>query len=107
MKTIVQAIVIAVIFLTGCEGMKVITVTVVSGESSDPVQDAHVYFLDHKGLPADSATTDSLGKVIFNSGFTSMMFGGPKFRYRIEKDGFIPLVGAEKWPGPVLELNKK
>lgn len=107
MKQLVILIFSLSILFTSCEGMKVFTVTVVSAENDEPISDAHVYFLNRKGMVTDSTKTDSLGRVIFDSGFTGMMFSGPKFRYKIEKDGFITLEAKEKWPGPTLKMIKK
>lgn len=95
------------IISSSCEGMKVIAVTVVSAENEEPISSADVYFLNRKGLATDSTKTDSLGRVTFDSGFTGMMFGGPKFKYKIEKDGFVTLEATEKWPGPTLKMIKK
>ncbi|MDF1674892.1 MAG: hypothetical protein P1U44_04170 [Vicingaceae bacterium] len=107
MKQIVILIFSLSILFTSCEGMKVIAVTVVSAENEEPISDANVYFLNRKGIAKDSTKTDSLGRVTFDSGFTGMMFGGPKFKYKIVKDGFVTLEAMEKWPGPTLKMIKK
>ncbi len=94
-------------FLTSCEGMKVLVVTVISSENEQPIPDAHVYFLSRNGVVLDSVKTDSIGQVVFDSGFTGMMFGGPKFRYRISKKGYVSQNGAEKWPQATMKMIKE
>jgi hypothetical protein len=95
------------LFLMSCEGMKVFTVTVFSNETEQAISEADVYFYDRRGNTIDSTKTDSLGHVIFDSGFTGMMFGGPKFRYRIIKEGFITIEGKDKWPETSMKMVKK
>ncbi|PCJ63599.1 MAG: hypothetical protein COA58_15795 [Bacteroidetes bacterium] len=95
------------IFFTSCEGMKVLTITIISSENEQPISNADVYFLNRKGIVLDSVQTNSIGQVIFDSGFTGMMFGGPKFRYRISKDGYVTLHGEEKWPQRTMKMMKQ
>lgn len=105
MKRILLSLV--AIFVIGCEGMKVLAVSLVSAETMQPIPDADVYFLDRKGVVLDSARTDSIGQVVFDSGFTGMSFGGPKFRYRIVKTGYSTINGAEKWPQSTVKMVKE
>jgi hypothetical protein len=70
-----------------------------------PVIIAQVDFTTRSGKVIRTLYTDSLGRVPFDSGHTGMMFGGPKFRYRISKDGFAELHGAEKWPEAIIRLK--
>jgi hypothetical protein len=97
--------VLIVCVLAGCEGYKFSIVTVVSETDEQPIANAQVDFIKKSGEVLRTLHTDSLGQVPFDSGFTGMMFGGPKFRYRISKDGFVELSGAEKWPEPIKRLK--
>lgn len=71
--------------LLGCEGMKMISGIVVSESTGKPIVNAEINVLNNIG---DSTRTDSSGRFTIKTGFTGMMFGGPKFKFEVRKDGY-------------------
>lgn len=90
------------ILSVACEGVKHSASTLIDAETKKPVAGANIYFLDKKNKVQRSTVTDSTGTVIFDSGFTGMNFGGPKFKYKICKKGYKVISGNEKFPAAEL-----
>lgn len=94
---------ILLVGLTACEGMKMISPIVVSPDGK-AVAGAEINVLNGVG---DSTTTDSAGRFIIRTGFTSMSFGGPKFKFEVKKDGYETQVIKAKYPADTIRLIAK
>lgn len=92
---------IALVALTGCEGMKMISPTVVAAGSEKPVAGAQVNVLNGVG---DSTLTDSLGQFKLQTGLTGMMMGGPKFKFEVKKEGYKTQIIKAKFPADTIRL---
>ena len=107
MKTTHILLIILVIIVSSCEGVKYCTSTLINETTKVPVSGAQVNYLGRKDKIIKSIITDSTGIIVFNSGLTGYYFGGPKFKYQIVKDGFEQLNGNEKYPSPELIFKPK
>lgn len=83
-----KALLILTVFsslLTSCEGVKMTSGIVVSESTGKPLPNSEINVLNNVG---DSTKTDSLGQFIIRTGLTGMMFGGPKFKFEVKKEGY-------------------
>jgi len=55
----------------------------------------------------DSTQTDSSGRFKLNSGLIGMVFGGPKFKFEVKKDGFEPQIIKVKYSVDTIWLVRK
>lgn len=85
MKTIFPFILILSLVFVSCEGVRTSPGTVQSAETGLPIENAEIVVLNDVG---ESTTTDSVGNFMLSTGFTSMMFGGPKFKFEVRKPGY-------------------
>ena len=90
------------LFLTSCEGYVHINGTVIDNSTNTAISNANITCINDArlGIPRefDSTnrklknqyifTTDSLGKFEIKSGFIGFGFGIPKFKLKIQKDGY-------------------
>jgi hypothetical protein len=90
------------LILTSCEGIAHITGTVTDKSTKKAIPQANVTCINSTklGIPTviDSLKegssnqytiiTDSLGKFEMHSGFMGFVFGVPKFKLKIQKDGY-------------------
>jgi hypothetical protein len=92
---------ISFIALTGCEGMKMISPTIVAAGSGKPLAGAEINVLNGIG---DSTRTDSLGQFSLRTGFTGMIAGGPKFKFEVKKEGYKTQIISSKFPADTIRL---
>jgi hypothetical protein len=105
MKTITTYFLMPLLIIfSGCEGMKMVSPTVVSAVSGKPVEGVAINVLNGAG---DSTQTDSLGQFRLGTGLTGMMFGGPKFKFEVKKDGYETQVIKSKFPPDTIRLIAK
>jgi hypothetical protein len=95
---------ISFIVFTNCEGVKFISGTVISADNGQAITHAEIYVMNNVG---HSTGTDSLGRFTVKTGLTSMMFGGPKFKFEVRKDGYESQVVKTKFGVDTIKLVKK
>ncbi len=104
MKKILLILVILSVFLIGCEGLKKMSGIVVSETTGAPLQYVEINVLNNIG---DSTKTDSLGVFTIKTGLTGMMFGGPKFKFEVRKDGYETQIIKTKFGVDTIKLVTK
>lgn len=77
---------------------------VVSESTGKPIQNVEINVLNSIG---DSTKTDSLGRFTIKTGFTGMMFGGPKFKFEVRKDGYEARIVKTKFSTDTNKLVPK
>jgi hypothetical protein len=87
MKPQLICVTVWAILLASCAGSKCLSGTVIAETTGAPIAGAEITV---KSPQRAVTKTDSLGKFIIYSGFTSMMFGGPRFVFEIKKEEYIP-----------------
>ena len=89
LRSILTGIVSGSLLLVGCEGVKWITCTVVSQKTGLPLSNVKISSVSPKPDPSKSdLVTGSSGKFKITTQFTSLMFGGPKLKFTLSKDGY-------------------
>ncbi len=101
MKKTLLILTISSILLFGCEGMKQMSGIVVSETTGKPLQDVEINVLNNIG---DSTKTDSLGRFTIKTGLTGMIFGGPKFKFEVRKDGYETQIVKTKFGSDTIKL---
>ncbi len=101
-EILLNGIILLLLGAASCEGYKTISSTVISENTGEPIANAAINPINHLG---DTTQTDSTGRFELNSGFISMMFGGPKFILEIQKEGYDTKTLKTKWGQDTIRLT--
>lgn len=101
MKKALLILIISSIVLIGCEGMKQMSGIVISETTGKPLQYVEINVLNNIG---DSTKTDSLGVFAIKTGLTGMMFGVPKFKFEVRREGYETQIVKTKFGADTIKL---